>query len=151
MPFVPTLCVACYRVQLVSLASAASGLLECRVCSEDLRVVPGCSYAERDCQAFCDLGDIVAEASVWPVEARSLAEQVERSLWSGAYAHILERLAARMPGLLPLQVAVGRNSGAQRRLLALLKTIMEALATARRTSALYSTVTAPPRVGTNNG
>lgn len=151
MTYVPTLCVACYRVQLSSLSKAATNDLECNLCGAELRVVPGCSYAERDREAFGDLNDIVVEGCVTPTEARSLAEQLERALWSGAYSQILERIAVRLPGLLPLQVTAGKNSGAQRRVLALLKTILDALATAGRTSAAYPIVSTTTQIKTNKG
>ncbi|HEX2870911.1 MAG TPA: hypothetical protein VHP33_06640 [Polyangiaceae bacterium] len=150
MTFVPTLCVACCRVQLTSTSKATSGDLACSMCGGELRIVPGCSYVERDRDAFCDLSDIVAEGCVTPTEAGSLADQLERALWSGAYARALEQLAARMPGLLPLQVAAGRNSGAQRQVLALLKTILDAVATARRVSAAYPIVTDSTRLRTKS-
>jgi hypothetical protein len=45
-----------------------------------------------------------------------------------------------MPGLVAAQTAAGRNPDAQRRLMAMLKTILEALATANRGSAEYPVV-----------
>jgi hypothetical protein len=138
-------------VQLSPLAKATTDALECKLCGAELRVVPGCSYAERDREAFGDLSNIVAEGCVTTIEARSLAEQLERAMWSGAYSGILERLAVRLPGLLPLQVAVGKNYGAQRRVVSLLKTILDALATARRTSAAYPIASLPEQIKTQKG
>jgi hypothetical protein len=60
-------------------------------------------------------------------EAQALALEAERALWSGAYKPLLDRMCARMPGLVPIEVAAGKNSAAQRRALGMLKIILEAL------------------------
>lgn len=135
MGFVPTLCTACNRVQLVSLIDATHGGLGCGVCGAEVRVVPACTYPEHDRQAFADMSEIVAESAIGASEALLLSEQVTQSLASGDYSRTLEQLCERMPRLLPLQQAVGQNAVAQRRPLALLKTILGALATARPLSA----------------
>lgn len=138
MTFVPTLCLSCSRVHLASLAAAQSRQLICNTCGADARVVPGCSYAVSERESFEELSAIVAEGSLVPTEARGYAGQVERALSSGSHALLLEVLSERLPGLLPHQVAVGRNSGAQRRVLSKLKTILEAIGTARGQSAEYA-------------
>lgn len=105
--------------------------------------MPGCSSAAPDVEVFEELSAIVAEGNVTPMEAQGFARELERALWSGAYNHLLETLSVRLPGFLPHQVAAGKNSGAQRRVLAKLKTIFDALATARRGSAEYPIVAEP--------
>jgi hypothetical protein len=148
MSFVPTLCLECSRVHLASLATAQAGRVACRTCGADARVVPGCSFPAADREAFEELSAIVAEGSLTPVEAQGFSVQVERALWSGSYSSLLEAFSVRLPGLLPLQMAAGKNSGAQRRILTKLKTVLEALGTARRRSAEYAIALAPtlPRV-----
>jgi hypothetical protein len=144
MSFVPTLCLECWRVHLVSLVDArTTSEVACKTCGADACVVPGCSYGALDREAFEELSAIVAEGNLTPMEAQSHAMEVERGLWSGAYHDLLEGLCVRLPGLLPHQVAAGKNSGAQRRILLRLKTILEALATARRQSAAYPIIAAP--------
>lgn len=140
MSYVPTLCMDCWRVHLVSLALAQAGSVECATCGADARIVPGCSFAAAEVEAFEELSSIVAEGHLTPMEAQSYGQELEHALWSGAYNPLMESLSVRMPGLLPHQVAAGKNSGAQRRILSKLKTILEALATARRSSAEYSLV-----------
>jgi hypothetical protein len=144
MSFVPTLCLSCSRVHLASLATAQSRELICKTCGADARVVPGCSFPASEQESFEELSAIVAEGSLGPTEARGYGAQVERALYSGSPASILEVLSERLPGLLPHQVAVGRNSGAQRRILSKLKTILEAIGTARGQSAEYAIVQLDP-------
>jgi hypothetical protein len=135
--YVPTLCEGCWRVQLASITAAQSRELACDTCGAESRVVPGCSYGEGERDAFEELATIVAEGRVTPTEAHAYGSETERALWSGSYGSLLEKLLVRLPGLLPHQVAAGKNAGAQRRILAKLKTILEALATARSHSAEY--------------
>lgn len=85
---------------------------------------------------------MVAEANTTRTEARGYADTVQHALWSGSYTRELERLCGRMPGLLPMQIAAGKNSGAQRRILVKLQTILQALASAPRGSEEYSLATA---------
>ncbi|MES1182953.1 MAG: hypothetical protein ABUL60_04010 [Myxococcales bacterium] len=49
-----------------------------------------------------------------------------------------------MPRLVPVEQALGQNTAAQRRALALLKTVLEALATAWRVSSTYAVAEAMP-------
>lgn len=137
MSFVPTLCVECWRVSLLSLSDAQRGAPTCKCCGADVRIVPGCSYGESDREHFEELSDIMVEAAVTPAEARDHATAAQRALWSGAYSELLERLCVRLPGLVPMQAAAGKNSGAQRKILVKLQTMFDALATARRESAEY--------------
>ncbi len=132
MSFVPAICVECWRVQLVALTVARGDALTCQLCGAAARIVPGCAYTAHDCVQFEELCEIVAEVHLTPAQGQQLAQETERALWSGAFTHSLEKLAGRMPGLVPMQSAAGRNSAAQQRILSQLKTILQALATARR-------------------
>jgi len=149
MSSVPTVCLSCCRVALVSLAQAQHRELTCARCGADARVVPSCSYSESAREQFEELSDVVAEANVTRAEARGSAEAVQHDLWSGSYTRALERLCTRMPGLLPMQIAAGKNAGAQRRILVKLQTILQALASMPRGSAEYAIVPdpTPSRVG----
>jgi hypothetical protein len=124
-------------VQLVSASEAQGQELWCRVCGAEARVVPSCGFSASEREHFDELSEIVAETNVTPLEAGDFVAEVQRALWSGAYTATLETLSVRLLGLLPMQVAAGKNSAAQRRILIKLKTIFEALATARRSSAEY--------------
>jgi hypothetical protein len=137
MSFIPALCLSCSRVTLVLLADAQRSGLVCRACGADARVVPGCSFSIDDREQFEELSEIVWHAKITPMEAQSYAIEAERALWSGRYAPTLEKLTGRLLGLLPLHLAIGRNFEAQRRILIKLRTIFDALATARRGSAEY--------------
>lgn len=149
MSLVPTLCGECWRVQLATLQQAQAGSIACNACGAELRVVPGRSFPEAERAAFEELSAIVVEGNVTPMEARSYATQLEHALWSGAYKPLLVQLSMRLPGLLPLEVAAGKNSGAQRGILSRLKAILDALGSARRVSAEYPIVEEPraPRSG----
>jgi hypothetical protein len=137
MSFVPTLCVGCWRVQLVSLAEARDGKLTCKSCEAPCRIAPGRSYSAAEQEGFTELSGIVAEARLSPREGRGYSGEAERALWSGIYVPLLERLSVRMPGLLPHQIAAGRNTVAQRSIVTTLKTVFDALATAPTGSAQY--------------
>jgi hypothetical protein len=143
MTFAPGLCTDCARVQLVPLAREQDGGNGCAYCGAHVRVVPACSYGQSDRERFRELSEIVAEAGVSPAEALVLAHELARATWSGSYASLLETLTERMPGLVPMQVAAGGSALAQKRLLAMLKTVLDALATARRLSSTYSIVADP--------
>lgn len=149
MTYVPTLCVECWRVHLAPIAAAQTRETTCKTCGADSRVVPGRSFAESEREAFEELSAIVTEGSITPVEAAGYAVQVEHTLWSGSYRAMLGLLAVRLPGFLPHEIAAGKNSGAQRSILNHLKTVLDALATARRESAEYRIVADPslPRAG----
>lgn len=151
MSFVPAICLACARVALVSLTDAARGELACKACTADLRVVPGCSFAAADRDDFAELCEVVAEANTTRSEAQAYATGVQHALWSGNYTSITERLSGRLVGLVPLQTAVGKSSAAQRRMLLMLKTILEALSTARSGSAEYAIFGAPEHARANRG
>lgn len=148
MAFLPALCGACSRVQLLSLTNATHGELECAFCDGEVRVVPGCSYGESERRAFNEMSDIVAEAQVSPSEALLLAQKLTSSISPGGWGRVLEQLCERMPGLVSVQQAVGQNTAAQRRAVALLKTILDALSTARRVSSTYAVAEAMPRLAT---
>jgi hypothetical protein len=93
--------------------------------------VPGCSFGASECDPFEELSQIVAHAGITTSEAEALGLEAQRALWSGAYPALIERLADRLAGLLPIQIAVGNNASGQRRLLAMLRVIFDALAALR--------------------
>lgn len=132
---------------LVSVTEAQRDPLTCQACGADAGVVPGCSFAAADREAFQELSDIVGGANLSPAEAQKYAADARRALSSGEHAQQLEKTMARVLGLLPLVVATGKSLSAQRRILLKLQTIFEALSTARRRSAEYPVVSdaAPAR------
>jgi hypothetical protein len=138
MSLVPALCLGCSRVLLVSLSQAQNRELACPSCGADARIAPSCSYPEADRAQFEELSEVVAEANMTRTEAASYADTIRHALWSGSYTRELERLCVRMPSLLPVQLAAGKNSGAQRRVLVKLQTILQALSSAARGSAEQS-------------
>jgi hypothetical protein len=111
-------------------------LPHCRVCGSRTRLVPGCSFAAADRDLFEELSEIIAHGGITTTEAEVLALEAQRALWSGSYANLLEKLGTRLPGLLPIQVAIGKNAGGQRRALVIVRSVLEALTTLR---------TSPPR------
>lgn len=143
MSFFPTLCVGCWRVQLAALADAREGNLTCVTCAAPCRVVPGRSYGAEDRVSFAELSGIVSEGKLTLGEARGYAAEADRALGAGIHAPLLERLSVRIPGLMPHQIAAGRNSVAQRSVLVTIKTVLDALATVTRQNAEYSTRSGP--------
>ncbi len=130
---------------LVSLPEASQPELSCKRCGSDARVAPSCSYSDADREQFEELSCVVAEANTTRTEAIVYAEAVQHALWAGNYAEKLEKLCGRMPGLLPTQIAAGKNAAAQRRILVKLQSILQAQATAPRGSAQYSIAVEPAR------
>lgn len=143
MLFMPALCRECRRVVLVAPPSP-SHPPRCAKCETFIQVLPSCSYSAKDVELFNDLSAVGSEARLTPGQALSHAHQVDRALQSGDYAATLESLSTRMPGHLPIQMAVGRNLTAQRRLLAMWRTILEGLSSAANQSGEYRAV--GPRV-----
>jgi hypothetical protein len=139
MSYVPTLCLQCRRVHLVSVAAAQSSERACASCGARTRIVPGCSFADAERDAFEELSAIVAEGALSTLEARAHAAGLERALAAGSYGAALEKLSERLPGILPSQVAAGRNASALRGMAMKLKTVLEALATAANGSGEYAT------------
>jgi hypothetical protein len=139
------------RVLLVPLIAAQRGEPSCLSCEAQVRIVPGCSFSGEDKEQFEELSAIVADGNVQPAEAQRYADEVKRALWSGAYKQSIERLVDRWLGLLPMQVAAGKNSGAQRRILIKLQTIFDALASVRARSGEYSTVADRAELGERKG
>lgn len=135
MSFFPTLCVGCWRVQLAALADAREGNLTCVACAAPCRVVPGRSYGAEDRVGFAELSSIVSEGKLTLGEARGYGAEADRALGSGIHSPLLGRLAERIPGLMPHQIAAGKNLSAQRRVLITIKTVLDALATVTRRSA----------------
>lgn len=111
-----------------------------------MRVVPSCAYQSQDVSMFNDVSDLAAEAHLTIGDTLALAQQVERALWSGAYHPALEALSSRMPGQLPIQLIIGKNDAAQRRLLTIWRTVLEGLASAPRRSAEYLIAPTPAPV-----
>ncbi|RYZ07648.1 MAG: hypothetical protein EOO73_11775 [Myxococcales bacterium] len=144
----PTICSECWRVQLASPAEVQGGAFACTACGADVRVVPGRSFPDSERAAFEELSSIVAEGSVTPMEARSYASHASHVLESGAYRALLAELSVRLPGLLPHEVAAGKNSAAQHNVVSRLKAIFDALGSARGASSEYAIVAEPtsPRV-----
>jgi len=142
MSFIPAVCLSCLRVTLVSLTEAGQRLLACSRCGSEAQLTPSCSYGDADREEFEELSCVVAEGNLSRSEAQVRADTISRALWSGSFDEHLERLCQRMPGLLPMQIAAGRNRAAQRRILVKLQSILQALATVPRGSGEYTLVAA---------
>jgi hypothetical protein len=127
MSLTATLCTDCRRVRLA--ARDVSG--ECKSCGGRTRAIPGPSFEAADRELFHELGHIIADGCITRSEAEEFATEAQRALWSGAYSTFIVRLTVRLPTLLRTQVVVGRNSGGQRRMIVILKTICEALSASR--------------------
>ena len=99
-----------------------------------VRVVPGCAFTARDAEFFHELSEIIAEGALTSLEAQAFALEVQRTLGASIHTKLLDSLVRRLPGLLPVQAAVGKNPVAQRRALIIMRTVLDALATVHRPS-----------------
>jgi hypothetical protein len=143
MSCLATLCDDCQRAYLVPIGNFEGGVPGCKRCNGALRVIPSCSYADQDQELFDELAETVAEACIFPSEAKRLAAQVTESLFGGQFGTTFEMLSIRLPGLVPIQTVVGGNTSAQRRVFRMLKTILDALALTRQ-SGMIPAVSLPP-------
>lgn len=141
MSYLATVCDDCHGVSLVPLGAFAQRPPLCSNCHEALRVFPSCNYSAGDVTLFSELNATIAESGISAAEADSLALEISSKLSTGSYDACWERLAKRLPGLLPVQLVIGSNHLRRRRALQMFKTIFEALSTTR-VSGMLST----PRV-----
>lgn len=135
MSYLPTICDSCARVALAPFTSVAHAVPACGYCGGARRVVPSCSYVERDVELFEELSGAVGEG-LGPFDAQRLGIEVSRALWSGNVGEIFNTLGARWVSLVPLVLVTGKNEGQQRRILLMLKTIFEAVALTRRSGTI---------------
>jgi hypothetical protein len=142
MSYLPTCCEVCSRIALVALPKSAQGMANCSVCSGELRVIPSRSYAATEVELFEELSETVTDG-LSPLDAYRLSEEVARILWSGSFGENLNTMASRWPALLPLQTIVGNNVRGQQRVLQMLKTIFDALATSRRSEVVAAVGSGP--------
>lgn len=142
--YLVTVCPSCCRVALTLTKEAASCV--CVGCAARTRVVPSCGYASPDQELFAELSEIVAEGGVSPLEAGRISFQVDRALETDSFELVLDTLSSRLPALTPIQLLVARNRGAQRRALRMVRTILDALATAVHAAAGPRRAVAPATV-----
>ncbi len=135
MALLTTFCEECDWLGLEEEARLRQAGFSCRQCHGRAGVVPGVSFAAADQALFEDLQRVVAERTIPPPEAKSLAGDIASVLRTGADSTLLERLTSRLPGLLPIQIAAGANPSARKRALMLLRAIFEAKALKRRETA----------------
>lgn len=131
MAFLPASCVECQQVFLFDEREASFGSLACAACGGEARIVPGCSFGAADREVFHDLSQVVRESTIMPGDAGMMADELGAALRAGAGRGLLERLTVRLPGLVPMQTALGANVDAQRRALVILRSILEGLAMKR--------------------
>lgn len=131
MAFLTTFCDGCQRPRLLDDRQAQSGRLACPECGSPAHVIPGCSFHADDQALFNDLCQIVSEGGLSPAESRTLSRCVDDALRTGSSARLVMELTQRLPGLIPLQAGTGANQSANRRLLLLLRAILDAGARGR--------------------
>lgn len=132
MALLTTFCAICDQVTLQNEQGLLAGSRGCKVCGKPLRIVPGCSLNEDERELFDDLREIISERTIEADEARRMARHIAGALQSGKDQSLLDHLTGRLPGLLPIQMAVGANLVARRRVLKVLRTILEAKSLAKR-------------------
>ena len=128
------MCVGCQRLSLVQPTQCQTETV-CRACGAELRVVPSCSHSETDVALFEEVVSATASLDD-PLEAARLLIEVERALASGSSQSFLAALSDRWLGLTPLVTVTGGNRDAQTRILRILKTILIARASTRRSGTM---------------
>lgn len=93
--------------------------------------MPSCSYKATDVALFDELSDAVS-GGLSALEAQHLAMALEDALRAGVSSPMFEALTNRWLNLIPLMFVTGKNQDQQRRVLIMLKTIFEAVASSRR-------------------
>ena len=134
MAFLTTFCDQCQRVALLEEKGWAADQMACTTCEGFARILPGCSFASGDKVLVEDVSQVIAEGKLSAGEAQAMAHGIERELWKGVSAHLLDSLATRLPGLVLVAESGGNIPSGQRRVLLLLKTILDAIAMNRRTT-----------------
>jgi hypothetical protein len=128
MALLTIFCGKCGQIRLEEQRQLLATGLRCSRCDAALGVVPGCTFSEEDRILFEDLKQVVAERTIPAPEARGLALDIAGVLRAGTDHGLLERLTSRLPGLVPVQIAAGKNRAARQRALKVLRAIFEAKA-----------------------
>jgi hypothetical protein len=127
MALLTTFCQRCARIALADERGAEQGRLACSSCGASVAILPGCSFTHDDASLFDDLLQVVVEANLTPDLIRQIAFEVAQTLRArGDTGPLLERLTVPLPGLVPLQIATGRNETARRQALRVLRAVLEA-------------------------
>ena len=128
MALLTTFCKECEGIALVDESRAERGGLPCPRCGGRVAIVPGCSFTDDDRELFDDLRQIAGEGALRTGLPRRLGAELAQTLRAGTdTGPLLERLTGPFPGLLPIQTAVGRNEGARRRVLRILRAVLDAM------------------------
>lgn len=128
MALFTTFCKECRAVALMDEHGADRGRLACPRCGSRVAIVPGCSFTSDEQELFDDLVQVVREGALPSGTPRQLASELAQTLRAGTdTASLLERLTVPLPGLVPIQTAAGRNESARRRVLRLMRAVLEAV------------------------
>lgn len=126
MAFLTTFCDGCQRPALLDERQTQSGRLSCPQCGGHAQIIPGCNFNADDRSLFGDLCQVVGEAALSPSECRNLSRSVNDALRTGSATRLVLELTERLPGLIPMQAGTGSNHSANRRVLLLLRAILDA-------------------------
>lgn len=146
MPYLPTTCDTCGRVRLMPTGDRVELHFSCVFCFGTARVIPGCSYADEDLPLFTELGQLVQEASISPVDAQRVVNDIERACAAGREHEAFATLGAWLPSLAPIHLAVEVDPARRRRALLMLGTILSGVAATRR-SGVMAAVSVPEALG----
>jgi hypothetical protein len=128
MALFTTFCKECAGVALLDERSAKQGRLSCPRCGSHVAIVPGCSFTTDEQELFDDLVEVAREGALQPGRPRQLASEVAQTLRAGTdTGPLLERLTVPFPGLLPIQTAAARNESERRRVLRVMRAVLEAM------------------------
>lgn len=136
MSYIVTVCDECQSVTLTATPAFGAEVADCESCSLPLRVLPSRMFSESERSLFRDLSEALGPAGLSSTQAHALIRRVTRAMVERSYLQCWEVLSDRAPGLFARHVVLGSNGQAHQRALVLVRTILEALATTRRSGVM---------------
>lgn len=136
MSYVVAVCDPCQSVTLAGAPGFKSPLRACEVCQEPLRLVPGRLYHHNERTIFHLLSAAIGAGSLSSLEAHQLSRVVAAALVDRTFFGCWERLSRRLPALISWEQVLGSNVRAHEDVLQLVRAILEALSTCRRSGVL---------------
>lgn len=136
MSYLVTVCDGCQTVALAAVAGFRAQPRACEGCEHPLRVVPSRMFQEDERTLFEELSVAISDGCLSSGEAHALNRLVTRAVAEGTYTACWEVLTNRLPALLSRQFVLGGNPCANEKALQLVRTILDAVSTTRRSGTM---------------
>lgn len=131
-----TVCDGCHSVALAAVPELRGQPRACESCGHPTRVMPSRMFQDAERPLFEELSASAAQGGLSSMEAHALHRRITRALAQGGYTSCWEELTNRLPALLSRQLVLGNNFRAHEKALQILRAILEALATTRRSGTM---------------